>query len=236
MKPKSYTVEEVYKNSELSFIFEFYSSRDVIMLSKDLSKVLGKQVTVTSNETFQPTYTTSILYKEYDGDNPRYQLKTGTYNFNNLNPTFNTLLMWLNEYASLNFSTNLRTTLSFNHRNLQTIKSISNMDPGKMVLKINEEYLYEKFPEGINSPFSMSIKKLIPSNHWLNAAQTIHSITNNFNIPMEQYYGVNFENYSKGLLEFNYIIGSDYTEKPKEILEVLQYYILTTYQCLNEVQ
>ena len=234
MVPKNYTVKEVFNAADLSFVFEFYCSRDAMLLSKDLAKILGKQVVVTTNEEYLPTFTSSILLKEYDGNRPRYQLKTGYFQYNELNPMLSTLLMWLNEFASLDYSTNMKTRLSFNHSKLQTLSHISNMDPGKLILKINEEYLYDKFPEGKDSPFAMSIKKLVPLNTFANASNKIYNIRNNFQIPMNEYYAIDFTDYTRGSIVFNYIMGEMYTDKVDKVFETLKYYIITTYQSLNE--
>jgi hypothetical protein len=42
------------------------------------------------------------------------------------------------------------------------LQSVSNMDTSKLILKINEDYIYEKFPKQKSSPYSISVKKLLP--------------------------------------------------------------------------
>lgn len=234
MKPKNFSISEVFNSTQIALTFEFYSSKLDQFMVKELSSILGQQVYLTGDENHKPTYT-SILLKEYNSKRPRFQLKVGYKKYNDLNPSLRTLLMWINEHCSLDYSTNLKASLTFEHRDLQTIYSISNMDIGKMILKLDENWLYEKFPEAKKSPFSLSIKRLVPLNNFINASGIIKDLRNVFRMPIKEYYGVDFTNYTRGILGFNYICGNNYSDKPKNIEEVLKYYVITTYQVLNEV-
>lgn len=233
-KPRSYSIAEVFDSTRIALTFEFYSSKLDQFMVKELSSILGQHVYLTGDGDYQPTYTSSVLLKEYNSKRPRFQLKVGPRSYNNLNPNLRTLLMWINEHGSLDYSTNLKTNLTFEHKELQTIRSISNMDIGKMVLKLDENWLYERFPEAKKSPFSLSIKRLVPLGNFINASSIVRDLNTVFRMPMNEYYGVDFTNYIRGTLGFNYICGSNYTEKPDTIEEVLKYYVMTTYQVLNE--
>lgn len=230
-KPKTFSVNEVYNSTMLGFVFEFYCSKSSSFIVEDFIKILGKKVILT-DQNIDPTYSTSILLKEYDGKRPRYQFKIGHQKYNEI-PTFlNTLLFWINENASLNHSTLLKVNLLYSFKELQTLTSISNMDVGKMILKINENYIYERFPEMKESPFAMTVKKLIPYNMTINASHIVN-MRNNFKMAIDEYHGIDLTEQTKGELTFNYIGGPKYSEKVKEIYEILEYYILTTYQVLN---
>ena len=163
-KPKTYSLKEIFDNTLLSFIFEFYCSKDTQFIIEDFQKILNKNIIVTSDNNKIPTYTSSILLKEYDGKRARYQFKVGYQQYNDIKTFLNTMLFWINENASLDGTTHLKTKLQYNFSELKTLTSISNMDVYKLILKINENYLYERFPEIKNSPMSLSIKKLIPIN------------------------------------------------------------------------
>ena len=230
-KPKTHSIKEVYNSTLLGFVFEFYCSKRSQFIVEDLKKVSGKNVVLTDQD-HKPSYSTSILLKEYDGKRPRYQFKVGYQPYKDIHTFLNTILFWINENASLNYSTLLKVNLLYNFNELQTLTSISNMDIGKMVLKIDEKYINERFPEMEGSPFSMSIKKLIPFNMAINASN-VTNLKNNFRIPTGEYYGVDFTKQPQGELSFNYIGGPEYSNRVKGIHEVLEYYIFTTYQVLN---
>jgi len=233
MRPKTYSVKEVYDSTYLGFTFEFYCSKRSSFIVEDFQKITGKNVVLTDETTIEPTYTSAILMKEYDGERPRYQFKVAAQPYKDV-PTFlNTMLFWINESATLDYSTLLKTKLFYNFNSLNTLQSISNMDVGKMVLKMDESFLHERFPEISESPFSMSIKKLVPFNMSVNASQLVNLKTS-FKMPVAEYYGVDFTAQTRGELTFNYIGGPEYSDRVKEVYEVLEYYIFTTYQVLNE--
>jgi hypothetical protein len=232
-KPFSYSIKEVLDNTLLSFIFEFYCTKESSFIIEDFQKILNKNIVLTEEYNLKPIHSTFILLKEYGGKKPRYQLKIGYQKYDEIIPTsLNTLLFWINENALLDDSTHMSVKLSYDFNKLETITSISNMDVGKMVLQINEDYIYERFPETKKSPFSLSVKKIIPYNMSSNASYVVN-LKNEFSIPINEYYGVDFRDQTMGELTFNYIGGPKYSEKVKEIYEILEYYILTTYQILN---
>lgn len=232
-KSKTYSVAEVFESAELNLTYEFYSSKHTDFIVNQLAEILGKNVVLTNDAGYHPTALNSILLKEYNADKPKYQLKVGTTAYNSINPRHNFLLMWINENASLNFSTILKTELSFKHRDLQTLNTLSHLNVPKMVLRLDEQFMHSRFPEGASSPFSMSIKRIVPMGNFINASEIISNIDNLFQMPIAEYYGIDFTNYTNGTITSNYICGN-YSSKPEDVQEVFEYLILTTYQVLNE--
>lgn len=233
MRPKEYTVQEVFNNTSLGLKFEFFSSKKTEFIAEDLSKALAKSVVITGDPRTIPTWSSSVLLKEYNGKKPRYQLKVAQQDFQSLGPGLQGVLTWIKENAALDYSTKLVVDLSFNHRNLQTLSSISNMDIGKMILKIDENFLYNKFPLMEKSPFSLSVKKLVPFDGFLNISSSLSSLGNTFQLPVSEHFAIDFTEQPMGILRFNYIGGPEYSEKPHEVNESIKYYILSTYQVLN---
>ena len=233
MRPKEYSVQEVYNNTLIGLQFEFYSSKKSNFIVEDLSRPLGRKVILTENENIPPTWSSPILLKEYNGKKPRYQLKIAQQDYQALNPAVGQILKWINENAALDYSTILGVSLSFKNRNLQTLTNISTMDIGKMVLKIDENFLYNKFPLMESSPFCLSMKRVLPLEGFINVSNPLGSLKNYFQIPISEDYGVDFTEQPMGILKFNYIGGPKYAQKPYEVSETLKYYIISTYQVLN---
>lgn len=232
--PKSYSIAEVFNNTEIGFVFEFYTSKSIGFMEKDISNILGKRVIVTSDESYNPTWTSAVLLENFKAARSKYTLKVGPQQYDNIKPGLRILLMWINENATLDRSTKMSVDLSFNHRNLQTLRTISNMNVGKMLLKFNESYVNDKFPDSVNNPSAMSIKKIVPLANFVNSSQVIHRVEDVFQLPISEHYGIDFTNYHHGNLRFNYIIGEDYADSPEDVEQVLEYYVITTYQSLNE--
>ncbi|MFW6377184.1 MAG: hypothetical protein ACOCZ5_00925 [bacterium] len=236
IKPKSYTTKEVLSNAYIGFVFEFYCSKDTKLLADELSQYTKNNVIITESEKIQPTSSSDILLKEYNNERPRYQFKVSQRSYNEIPHVAYSLLMYINEHAVLDHSTKAQVNLSFNHNYLQTLNETRNINIGKMILKIDEKFIHERFPNFKNSPFALSVKKLMPHNNYImpNPKVLIENLGNSFHLPIDEYYGIDFTDYTYGVIKFNYIGGSDYSEKQKEFGEVLEHYILSTYQILNE--
>jgi len=230
---KDYSIQEVFNSAWVGFVFEFYSTQDTPFMAEDLSKICGKTVAVTSESKMTPTWNSPILLKEYESKNPRYKFITSPQDFLSVGPMLFGILEWINQKAKTDKSTGLQMSLSFNNATLQTLNTISNMDTAKMVLKMDENYLYQRFPERKNSPYSVSVKGLLPTNEFFSTPAAIGSFKASFVHESAPYYGVDFTEQHLGELRFNYIGGKDYGKNHKAITEALHYYILSTYQVLN---
>ena len=230
---KDYSIQEVFNSTWVSFVFEFYSAQQTPFMAEDLSRICGKTVAITSEKSITPTWNSPILLKEYEGKNPRYKLITSSQDFLSVGPMLFGILEWINTTAKTDKSTGLQVTLSFNNGSLQTLNSISNMDPTKLVLKMDEEYLFSRFPERKNSPYAISVRSLIPSNEFMSSPAAIGSFKARFLNPSASYYGIDLTEQHLGELKFNYIGGRDYAKNHKAITEAIHYYILSTYQVLN---
>lgn len=233
-KARNYSLPEVFNNVSLGFSFEFYSSKGTEFIVKNLGDITMKNVILTNTNSYEPTYSQAILIKEYEGQKPRYSFKLAQQKYESIIPIVKEVLSWVSETSQCTQDTLMRVNMSFDHKHLQTLQSISNMNPQKLILKIDENFIYDKFPEQKFSPYSISVKQMTPVSEAVYTQDLIKNVNYIIGVPKKPYYGVNFENYTRGILEFNYIGGDSYSESQKEILEVIQYYIIKTYQSLNE--
>jgi hypothetical protein len=234
MKQKHYNILEVFFGTSLGFVFEFYSSKETKFIIEDLATLTSKNVIVTNDYNYSPSYTTSILLKEFEGDKPRYKFLLHKDNYNYTTSILYPLLEWITKNAITDRNTKMQVILSFDNSKLETLNTISNMDINKMVLKLDENYIQMRFPEFKDSPYCMSIKKLIPNSTKLDFNSLIENLNTSFIVPINKFYGIDFSDYTFGDLKFNYIGGKDWCAKPNEIREVLEYLIITTYGVLNE--
>jgi hypothetical protein len=230
---KDYSVREVLNSTRVGFSFEFYNARETPFIAEDLSRICSKTVAVTSEKNMIPTWDNPILLKEYEGKNPKYKFTTSPQDFFSVEPMLSGILEWISQNSKTDKGTGLQVVLSFNNGTLQTLNTISNMDVTKLVLRLDENYLYQRFPERKNSPHAISIKGLLPANEFLSSPGAIGSFKNYFLYPSAPYYGIDFTDQHLGELKFNYIGGKDYSKNHKNVFEALNYYILTTYQALN---
>jgi hypothetical protein len=230
---RDYSVQEVFNNAQVGYTFEFFSTKEAEFIVEELSNTTAKSVALTNDPRMIPTWTAPVLLREYAGKNSRYSFKLSPQDYLSTGPMLNGVLEWIKNTSKTDRTTGMTVSLSFNNRELQTAQTISNMDVAKMVLKMDENYIWKKFPERRDSPFSMSVKHLIPMNEFLNISNPFRNINNSFAMPMAAYYGIDFTDQTYGILKFNYIGGKGYEAKAKEINEALNYFIISTYQVLN---
>jgi len=233
-KPKHYSVLEVLNFSEVGLVFEFYSSKNSNFIVEDLSKLTAKNIILTNEDNFNPSYTSAILLKEYEATRSRYSLSLARQNYHSVIPIIDGVSEWISEHCETTLDTQLKISLSFNHRNLETISSISLMNPTRLMLKFDESFVYSRFPEQRFSPYALSIKTLVPTKMYINEADIEKNIKYILTTAYAEFYGINFSEYTRGILECNYIGGKNYAAKPKEIKDILEYFILKTYQSINE--
>ena len=233
-KPKTYSLPEVFNNTNLGFTFEFYSSKGTNFIVENLSSVTMKNIILTNGPSYQPTFSEAVLIKEYEGKKPRYSLKLAQQRYDSIIPLMQGVLDWISETSDCTNDTMMRVNMSFDNKHLQTLHSISQMNPQKLILKIDEDYLYERFPEIEYSPYSRSVKELLPMTEAVYMGDLVKNVNYIIGVPKKNFYGINFEDFTRGILEFNYIGGIEYSEKKNDILEVIQYCVIKTYQSLNE--
>jgi hypothetical protein len=234
LKPKNYSILEVLNFSDIGIIFEFYSTKESNFIVSDLADKTSKNIILTNETKYVPTYSDAILLKEYDAKRSRYQFKIAPQNYHSIIPIIDSVMGWLSESAETAHDTIMKMSLSFNHRHLETLSSISGMNPTKLILKFDENFVYERFPEQKHSPYALSIKSLAPITTYINEEEIAQNVDYLVTLPSAEYYGVNFSDYTRGILECNYVGGKEYPKKLKEVKEVLEYFILKSYQSLNE--
>jgi len=234
-QPKKYSLPEVFNNVSLGFVFEFYSSKEINHIVENLSKLTTKNIILTNAKSYSPSPGNALLIKEYNGKKPRYSFELASQKYDSIVPLMKEVIQWISETSECKTDNVMRVNMSFDHRHLKTLSTISKMNPQKLILKINEEYIYDRFPLQSDSPYAMSIKKLVPITESIYTNDMVKNVNYIIGIPDKDFYGINFENYTRDILQFNYIGGMDYADNPKEILEVLEYYVIKTYQSLNEI-
>ena len=232
--PKSYSLLEVFNNVSVGFVMEFYSSREPSMMVSELSRLTAKGVMHTNNIDQTPTFSTAVLVREYEAKKPRYSLKVAQQNFHSAVPVIKEVLEWVNNKSSCTKDTRMRMSISFDNSRLKTVESISSMDVTRLIMKFDEEFIYKRFPDQRNSPYAVSIKNCARITEGIYSFNAIKRKNSIIRTPMNSYSGINFKDHSLGTLEFNYVGGLNYAEKQTEIIECLEYYVLKTYQSINE--
>lgn len=233
-KPKHYSVLEVLNFSDIGLVFEFYSTKESNFIVDDLTRMISKNIVLTNEEGHIATFSNAILLKEYEAARARYKLIIAPQNYHSVLPVIDSVSGWISESCETTADTQLKLSLSFNHHHLETLSSLSQMDPTRLILKFDENEVYKRFPEQKGSPYVLSIKNIAPITYYINESDFTTNIKYILSTPYSEFYGINFKEYTRGILECNYVGGKDYANKPEEIKNVLEYFIIKTYQSINE--
>ena len=231
--PKDYSLKEVLSNARIGLEFGFLSSKETSFIIEDLGRITGKAVSLSSPLSYLPSWSHSILVKEFEGESPRYRYLLAPQDYKSLDSLIPAVLEWIGSTAKTDDTMGLRVSLSFNERDLKMSKTLSHIDLAKMSLAINEEYLYNRFQRRKNSPYCFSSKKMEPLKGIFNSSDPKRNFNSLFFPPNGKNYGIDFTDSRMGVLHFNYIGGQGYEENIPLVKEALQHYIISTYQALN---
>jgi len=106
---------------------------------------------------------------------------------------------------------------------------VKNLNPIKLILNFNEEFIYSVFPNRRNNIYAKSIKWILPFEDYLNTENGMNIILQTLTIPDDtKYYGINFQKRYDNYLEFRYIGGEGYENKTEDILSLMDYFITIT--------
>src|SRR5574344_1013949 len=109
----------------------------------------------------------------------------------------------------------------------------------KLILEIDEDEIYDKYPTRGNNVYAKSVKRIIPYKDYNYPNIPITTIRNNIKIPDDRYYGINFlhliDNTENQRLEFRYIGGKDNEKNIGNILYFMDKFIINTYNSIDNI-
>lgn len=223
------------KNSIIGFEFEFYTERSYFKLLELLNNSLAP-IKVHGYRKYHSKYTPDEdnfkIEPDLSGGPELVELVTGPIPYVNSKVILLKILGILDKYARTDDKCSLHINISFEDN--EDGKVLNNLNQIKLILDVNEDLIYNKFPDRKNNIYSKSVKELIPFKGFDFSTNAIEIIKTNIQFPDTKYYGINFKAVEKGRLEWRYIGGQDYQKKTADILSLMDYFISVTWDCLNE--
>jgi len=108
-----------------------------------------------------------------------------------------------------------------------SLKKSEKLDPLKLLLFTEEDYVFNLFPERLNNSYAKSIKEKLKSSGTLEN-KDLKKIINPKNllvkINSEHFDGVNIIDLEKGHVEFRYMGSTDYSKKYRDVVDVIASY------------
>jgi hypothetical protein len=180
-------------------------------------------------------YNNFKLEHDFSGGRAMMELVTGPVPFFEAKIILAKVLNWIKQNGKTNDRSGIHVNISFNKFTSPNKRiDISNLDVLKLILTFDEEYIFSRFPNRKNNVFARSIDYVFPNNlfSFNDDIKTINR--SSFSVPKEKYFGFNFSKLPNGYVEMRYLGGKNYEDKITEILECMDYAVLTIYGCLEK--
>ena len=220
----------ILTKSIIGFEFEFYTEKSYYklleLLNRELHpiKVHGYRKYHSSMEVDENNFK---IEPDVSGGYDMVELITGPIPYNDSKIILLKILKILKTHANTNDKCSLHINISFED------KDINNLNPLKIILNVDEDMIYDLFPNRKNNFYAMSVKNMIPFKDFDFIGSASNIIENNIELPNTKYRGININKINKGRLEYRYIGGNNYHLETKNIIELLDYFILLTWDCID---
>jgi hypothetical protein len=226
---------DFFYSSLIGFELEFYSNLNRNQIAYEMEKTLGKKILVFKkyHSSFKPTNTVFKLEPDYSGGSKMVELVTGPLPYFEAITILIKALKWIDQNGYTDKKCAFQFGVSFNSLIYPKIPLINNLNVLKFVLGFDENQIYRRFPERAGSLYAKSIKRIIPTNKFVDPSDLSFIDKNLFNVPLEKNLGINFLKLPEGYFEVRYLGGTDYQKKYTQIKEVIDYIITYTIQVLH---
>jgi hypothetical protein len=227
---------DILKNAVVGFEFEFYTKRSFYklleLLNRELDpiKVHGRR---RYHSDFVPDEYNFKIEPDASGGPNMCELITGPLPYVNAKIIMLKILKILQDHGNTGDRCSIHINISFDKDKCD--KDVTEVNKLKMILDIDENLIYKFFPNRKDNFYAKSIKKLIPFKNFHYSTDAVNLTLNNFALPDDtKYYGVNLKEAYNGRLEFRYIGGEDYQFKTREIMELMDYFIILSWNSIND--
>jgi hypothetical protein len=219
----------------LGFEFEFYSERPRKELAKELGRIVGKKIQV--GEVYHSETTVGPgewkIEPDFSGGTKMNELITNPMPYQEAVACLAKVTTYIRENGWTDEKCALHANLSFDRMKIKPKWPMEAVNRLKFALAYDEEYVYEKFPNRRSSIYARPINKIFPVNKFMFGDNFLEVMEENYELPNEKYYGINFGKLSKGYFEIRYMGGRGYEKKLYDIMSILDYTIIFTYNVLQ---
>jgi len=220
---------------KIGFEFEFYSNLNREEIASNLGKELGRKIIVFSkyHSNFKPTSDIFKLEPDYSGGSKMVELITGPIPYFEAIPVLIRVLKWINQYGYTDKKCAFQFGVSIDTSIYPEIPPISQLNILKFVLGFDENVIYKNFPDRVDSLYAKSIKRVIPTNKFVDPTNLSFIDKNLFDVPLEKNMGINFLKLPEGYFEVRYLGGKDYQTKYTQIKDIIDYIVTYSIQTLQ---
>jgi hypothetical protein len=222
--PTKYT--KVFTSFNVELCFEFNSYYSVEKTRNLLTSHLSRNVVLNNSKDFKPDNYTFQMRTNDVFSNPYIQLISGKLEYQEARFVIINMCERIKEFGYTEADNFIRVKISTTDGQ-EMIPELSSIDRLKYILDFDESLLLAKFNSLDGSAFLRSIYNITPINKRMVYNLQDNITPSEFNIPVGNLYGINFEKLTDESIEFNYIGGVNYEKKISEALYCLEYYLLS---------
>jgi uncharacterized protein YjbI with pentapeptide repeats len=183
---------------------------------------------------FKPDAENWLLTPDLSGGQNMVEVVTGPLPYFDAKHYLIRILKFIQKYGFTTEKSSIHFNISFPDNEE---KNLNDLNILKLILTTDEDEIYRVFPSRQNNVYAKSIKKLIPFKDYDFENIPIGVVKNNFRLPNDKYYGINFLHINKlregQRLEFRYIGGKGYEAETANLLYFLDRFILNVYSSIN---
>lgn len=218
--------------AQIGFEFEFFSNHSYIK-TMELLNLLFENIEVygfnTYHSDFKVTDRKFKIEPDFSGGSEMIELITGPMSWTDARVIAIKMLEFIKKNGNTDDHCSMHINISFKDMNVKSI------NPIKLILNFNEDFIYSIFPNRRNNIYAKSIKWILPFEDYLNTENGMNAILQTLAIPDDtKYYGINFQKRYDNYLEYRYIGGEGYENKTDEILSLMDYFTIQTRRAIQE--
>lgn len=227
--------EKILSSVVVGMELEFYSSKPRKEIAKEISALVKKKVTVGSayHSDRLPLTMTWYVEPDFSGGIRMHEIVTEPMPYHEAVACMFKLFTWIKQNGNTDEKCAFQVNISFDKFKSDLKEPMTSINKMKFVLGFDEEYIYQRFPKRKNSVYARSINSIYPINKFVfnDDIQLIYK--ENYELPSEKYYGINFSKLEKGYIEVRYMGGRSYEKHAGSAKEVLDYVAMFTHGVLQ---
>lgn len=183
---------------------------------------------------FTPTDKEFKIEPDFSGGPDMIELITGPMKYVEARIVLIMMMDFIKKHGYTDNSSSIHLNISFTDNE----HKVENLNSLKLILTLNEDVIYQLFPNRRNNIYCQSINWVIPFTDYPDSETGVNQLQNGLLLPDDtKYYGVNLSKKYKGWLEWRYIGGMNYHLKTDDILYLLEYFIsvsMKSFEPINE--
>ena len=226
----SLTLSPLFEKSLLKITAEFGSTKTPGSVASDLSKELKRRVSKDAPGGYNIQLTQS--------ESGTYRLTTTFLLFRDMKLLVISLFKWIERNGLTDKAHNFIVDLKFSDAVegpfkgtlFNTATKIENLDKLKFILEFDEAKVYDIFPSRRNWYDCQSIQRFDPVQKFMPKKDQFVD-PKMYSVESGSNRGINFETLMDGYLRMQYIGGSKYHEKAKDVIDILNEFCVVSWNC-----